>query len=171
MLGKVKDFQLLKFLGKGTFGAVYTARREADGNTYAIKKVDTRRMPLKERQESVNEIRVLASIQGAHVITFYEAFVESDILYIVTELATHGDLLAYLKNARRKGPLPEATVWSLFIQMTLGIQTLHDRNILHRDLKAANVFMFANGYLWMCYGISAGMDMTMCVLYFLREID
>ena len=126
---------------------MYTARREADGNTYAIKKVDTRRMPLKERQESVNEIRVLASIQGAHVITFYEAFVESDILYIVTELATHGDLLAYLKNARRKGPLPEATVWSLFIQMTLGIQTLHDRNILHRDLKAANVFMFANGYL------------------------
>jgi serine/threonine protein kinase len=147
MLGKVKDFQLLKFLGKGTFGAVYTARREADGNTYAIKKVDTRRMPLKERQESVNEIRVLASIQGAHVITFYEAFVESDILYIVTELATHGDLLAYLKNARRKGPLPEATVWSLFIQMTLGIQTLHDRNILHRDLKAANVFMFSNNYL------------------------
>ena len=38
-------------------------------------------------------------------------------------------------------------MWSLFIQMTLGIQTLHDRNILHRDLKAANVFMFSNNYL------------------------
>ena len=77
-LGQINGFQLLKFLGKGTFGAVYQARREADGKIYAIKKVDTRRMPLKERQESVNEIRVLASIQGAHVITFYEAFVESD---------------------------------------------------------------------------------------------
>ena len=49
---------------------------------------------------------MLASIQGAHVITFYEAFVESDILYIVTEPETHGDLLAYLKNARRRARCP-----------------------------------------------------------------
>ena len=37
-LGKVNGFQLIKFLGKGTFGAVYEARREADSRTYAIKK-------------------------------------------------------------------------------------------------------------------------------------
>ena len=90
---------------------------------------------------------MLASIAGAHVITFYEAFVDADILYIITEFATHGDLLGYLKNAKRKGQVPEATVWSLFIQMCLGVQSLHDKNILHRDLKAANVFMFSNSYL------------------------
>ena len=146
-LGNVRDFELLKFLGKGTFGAVYQARRQEDKKVYAIKKVDTRRMPHKERAESVNEIRVLASISGPHVITFYEAFVDADILYIVTEFATHGDMLGYLKNAKRKGQLPEATVWSLFIQMCLGVQSLHDKNILHRDLKAANVFMFSNSYL------------------------
>ena len=146
-LGNVRDFELLKFLGKGTFGAVYQARRGEDKKIYAIKKVDTRRMSTKERSESVNEIRVLASISGPHVITFFEAFVDADILYIVTEFATHGDLLGYLKNAKRKGQLPEATVWSLFIQMCLGVQSLHEKNILHRDLKAANVFMFSNSYL------------------------
>ena len=67
-VGRVRDFELLKFLGKGAFGAVYQARRAADKKTYAIKKVDTRRMPTKERVESVNEIRVLASISGPHVI-------------------------------------------------------------------------------------------------------
>ena len=77
-LGKVNGFQLLKFLGKGTFGAVYQARREQDGKIYAIKKVDCRRMNAKERAEAVNEIRVLASVTGEHVITFYEAFVEVD---------------------------------------------------------------------------------------------
>jgi NIMA (never in mitosis gene a)-related kinase len=146
-LGNVRDFELLKFLGKGTFGAVYQARRAEDKKIYAIKKVDTRRMSNKERTESVNEIRVLASISGPHVITFFEAFVDADILYIVTEFATHGDLLGYLKNAKRNGQLPEATVWALFIQMCLGVQSLHDKNILHRDLKAANVFMFSNSYL------------------------
>ena len=54
--------------------------------------VDTRSMTSTERSDSVNEIRVLASISGAHVISFYEAFVDADILYIVTELGTHGDL-------------------------------------------------------------------------------
>ena len=133
-LGNVRDFELLKFLGKGTFGAVYQARRAEDKKIYAIKKVDTRRMSTKERTESVNEIRVLASISGPHVITFFEAFVDADILYIVTEFATHGDLLGYLKNAKRSGQLPEATVWPLFIQMCLGVQSLHDKNILHRGL-------------------------------------
>jgi len=146
-LGNVRDFELLKFLGKGTFGAVYQARRAEDKRIYAIKKVDTRRMSTKERTESVNEIRVLASLSGPHVITFNEAFVDADILYIVTEFATHGDLLGYLKHAKRNGQLPEATVWALFIQMCLGVQSLHDKNILHRDLKAANVFMFSNSYL------------------------
>ena len=147
MLGRVNGFTLLKFLGKGTFGAVYQARREEDGRTYAIKKVDTRRMGSKERAEAVNEIRVLASVAGPHVITFYEAFVEADILYIITEYATHGDLFNYLKGARRRGQLAESTIWSLFIQMCLGVRTLHDKNILHRDLKAANVFMCSSSYL------------------------
>ena len=49
-------------------------------------------MSTAERSDSVNEIRVLASISGAHVISFYEAFVDASILYIVTELGTHGDL-------------------------------------------------------------------------------
>lgn len=146
-LGRINGFQLLKFLGKGTFGAVYQARREADGKIYAIKKVDTRKMTAKERAEAVNEIRVLASVSGEHVITFYEAFVEQDILYIVTEFATHGDLMQLLKNKRRAGHLPEATVWSYFIQMCLGIKAMHDNNILHRDLKAANVFMCSPSYL------------------------
>ena len=144
---QVNGFVLLKFLGKGTFGAVYQARREADDKIYAIKKVDTRRMSAKERADAVNEIRVLASVSGPHVITFYEAFVDADILYIVTEFAGHGDLLGYLKSKRRQGNIPEQTIWSLFIQMCLGTKTMHDANILHRDLKAANVFMCSPNYL------------------------
>lgn len=146
-LGRVNGFTLTRLLGKGTFGTVYQATRETDGRTYAIKKVDTRKMGAKDRAEAVNEIRILASIAGAHIISFFEAFVEQDILYIITEFATHGDLFGYLKDARKKGPIKEATVWSLFIQMALGLKSLHDRNILHRDLKGANIFMCSDTYI------------------------
>mmetsp|Transcript_41070 Transcript_41070/g.136086 ORF Transcript_41070/g.136086 Transcript_41070/m.136086 type:complete len:577 (+) Transcript_41070:83-1813(+) len=146
-LGRVRGFTLTKLLGKGTFGTVYQATRDTDGKNYAIKKVDTRRMGAKDRAEAVNEIRVLASVAGAHIITFFEAFVESDVLYIVTEFATSGDLFGYLKEARKRGPLREEVVWSLFIQMLLGLKSLHDRNILHRDLKGANIFMCSRDFI------------------------
>ena len=74
-------------------------------------------------------------------------FHDTEHLYIVTELASHGDLQAFLKNKRRAGHLPEATVWSFFIQMCLGVKTMHENNILHRDLKAANVFLCSNTFV------------------------
>ena len=104
MLGTVRGFQLQKFLGKGTFGAVYMAKREKDGKMYAIKKVDTKKMNDSDRAEAVNEIRILASIAGNHTITFYEAFVHQDMLYIVTDFASHGDLQKLYDSGKVRGP-------------------------------------------------------------------
>mmetsp|Transcript_2232 Transcript_2232/g.6734 ORF Transcript_2232/g.6734 Transcript_2232/m.6734 type:complete len:590 (+) Transcript_2232:71-1840(+) len=143
----IKDFQLKKFLGKGSYGSVYMAIRQSDGKQYAIKKVDTRRMNNKERAEAVNEIRVLASVGGPFNIRFLEAFVDADVLYIVTEFAGHGDLFGWLKTKKGRGPLKEQTVWSYFLQMCLGLQSLHDKRILHRDLKSANVFMMSDKHI------------------------
>eukprot|EP00303_Exanthemachrysis_gayraliae_P001511 CAMPEP_0205998344 /NCGR_PEP_ID=MMETSP1464-20131121/189_1 /ASSEMBLY_ACC=CAM_ASM_001124 /TAXON_ID=119497 /ORGANISM="Exanthemachrysis gayraliae, Strain RCC1523" /LENGTH=330 /DNA_ID=CAMNT_0053371487 /DNA_START=79 /DNA_END=1068 /DNA_ORIENTATION=+ len=143
----LKDFQLKKFLGKGSFGAVYMATRQSDGKHYAIKKVDTRRMNVKERQEAVNEIRVLASVGGPYNIRFLEAFVDADILYIVTEFASNGDLFGWIKQRKSRGPLKESTVWSFLIQMCHGLHSLHEKNILHRDLKSANVFMMSDKHI------------------------
>lgn len=104
-------------------------------------------MNTKERQEAVNEIRVLASVGGPFNIRFLEAFVDADVLYIVTEFAGNGDLFGWLKARKGRGPLKEATVWSFLIQMCYGLLSLHERNILHRDLKSANVFMMNDKHL------------------------
>ena len=50
-----------------------------------MKQINTRNMSHKERQDAVNEIRILASVVNPYVISFCEAFVEDDILYIITE--------------------------------------------------------------------------------------
>jgi NIMA (never in mitosis gene a)-related kinase len=140
--GTVKDFVIQKFLGQGSFGAVYKVKRKSDGKIYAMKQVNTRKMSQKDREVAVNEIRILASTKNQYIIKFYEAFVHDQMLYIITEYAANGDVFQRLKRMKQKRQsMPEDVVWVFFIQLCLGIQALHRNNILHRDLKSANVFL------------------------------
>lgn len=98
-------------------------------------------MTPKEREESINEVRLLASINHPNVLKFCEAFIQSDQLYIVTELAAQ-DLDSRLAAKRRTGSsLREETVWAYFIQIVLGLKSLHQAGVLHRDLKPQNLFL------------------------------
>ena len=125
-----------------SYGAVYKCTRSGDGLPYATKQINTRNMSHKERQDAVNEIRILASVVNPYVIRFCEAFVEDDMLYIITEYANHGDLFKRLQRLKqRHQSLPEDACWIYFIQLCLGVQALHRNSILHRDLKSANVFL------------------------------
>ena len=61
-MSKISDFQVIKKLGDGAFSAVYSAKRNSDGTMYAIKKVKMGKLSEKEKQNALNEIRILASI-------------------------------------------------------------------------------------------------------------
>ena len=100
-----------------------------------------RNLSQQERQEAVNEIRLLASVQqNAAISGFHEAFIDGNRLCIVMEYAPFGDLSRALRKrqAQRK-LLPEDLIWSYFIQIARGLQALHAQKILHRDVKTANV--------------------------------
>ncbi|KAJ4460880.1 putative Serine/threonine-protein kinase Nek1 [Paratrimastix pyriformis] len=136
------DFEILKFLGKGSYGSVSKVLRKRDGREYALKEVNIRYMSQKEREEAVNEIRILACFNHPNIIRYCEAFIEDDKLCIITEYASHGDLLSKIKKRRASRRFfSEETIWSYFIQLCVGLQYLHARNVLHRDIKAANVFL------------------------------
>ena len=70
-------------------------------------------------------------------------------LCIVMEYADGGDLLQKITAARsgKASKLSEQTVWSYFIQLLRGLQTLHDLSIVHRDIKCANLFLTRDGVL------------------------
>lgn len=67
--------QVLKALGKGSYGTVYKVQRMEDGGVYAMKETDLTRMGAKERQDAVNEIRVLGSMKHPNVVKHHETFV------------------------------------------------------------------------------------------------
>ncbi len=140
----MKDFQVLSKLGEGAFSVVFKVRRISDGLEYALKKVRLGGLSTKERENALNEVRILASILHPNIISYKEAFIEesSSSLCIVMEYAEKGDLLGKIDcHVRSKTQFSEAELWALLVQMVCGLKALHDKKILHRDIKCANIFI------------------------------
>lgn len=64
----LRDFEQLEKIGKGSFAKVYKVRRRADGQIYALKKVELGKMKAKERENALNEIRILSSVRHPNII-------------------------------------------------------------------------------------------------------
>ena len=141
-------FEILSKLGDGTYSVVYKVKRKLDNKIYALKKVKLQNLTEKEKQNSLNEVRILASVRSTFVISYKEAFIDENdkSLCIVMEYADKGDLYQKIVQFRKlKYLIEEVDVWRIFIQMTKGLKALHDLKILHRDLKSANIFLFSDG--------------------------
>jgi len=147
-MSSIKDFEVLSTLGSGSFSSVYKVRRISDGQQYALKKVKFPALKLKERENALNEVRILASINDKNIIAYKEAFYDdaSQSLCIIMEHATGGDLMKKIETHKKQGKLiPEEMIWSYLKQMVQGIRTLHKMKILHRDIKCANIFLGDEG--------------------------
>ncbi|EKX36469.1 hypothetical protein GUITHDRAFT_155234, partial [Guillardia theta CCMP2712] len=141
--GKLSEFKNLTLIGKGSFGKVYRAVRLSDNIEYALKELDMRPMQQREREDCVNEVRILASSTcNPYIVRYFDAFMEGESLWIVTELARGGDMDAKVKRHQKRGEyMPEDMIWNFFIQICQGLKHLHSANILHRDIKAPNIFI------------------------------
>jgi len=140
----IKDFQILSKLGEGAYSVVYKVKRLTDGNEYALKRVKLLNLNDKEKENALNEIRILASIRNPSVICYKEAFWEnkSNSLCIIMEYANDGDLYQKITYHKKKGIyVDEKEIWNILIQVIRGLKALHDLKIYHRDLKSANVFI------------------------------
>ena len=101
-------------------------------------------MPKSEREASLLEAKLLSALHHPNIVTCYESFTERGRLCIVMDYCAGGDLYQRLK--RQKGVLlAEDRILDWFTQMCLGLKHVHDRKVLHRDLKTQNVFMTADG--------------------------
>ena len=109
-----------------------------------MKKVKMGTLSQKERENALNEVRILASIEHETIIGYKEAFFEeaSQSLCLVMDYADDEDLYQkILQKQKNRTWFDEGIVWRVFLQMIRALDVLHSRKILHRDLKSANVFL------------------------------
>ena len=144
----IDDFEIGKILGKGAYSSVVLVKRHKDSKTYAMKRVKISQLSPKDKQNALNEIRILASLSHINIIGYKEAFFDdiTQTLNIVMEYAEDGDLQSKIKsNKKKKLFFSEETIWNILIQILEGINYLHENKIMHRDLKSANIFINKNG--------------------------
>ena len=144
----MNGFEEISKLGEGAYSIVLKVRRKADNNIYALKKVKLLKLSEKEKQNALNEVRILASVKSNFVISYKEAFFEEkeSSLGIVMEYADKGDLYQRITEYKKKHiTFEESEIWRILIQLVKGLKALHELKILHRDLKSANVFLFSDG--------------------------
>jgi NIMA (never in mitosis gene a)-related kinase len=144
----MENFEIISKLGAGGFSKVYKVKRKIDNQIYALKKVHILNLSEKQKLSSLNEIRVLASINSKYVVNYKEAFLDEkdSTLCLVMEYADRGDLANRIKEQKKKGKyFNERDIWRVFIQLVKGLKALHDLKILHRDIKSSNIFLFSDG--------------------------
>ena len=102
----------------------------------------------KEKENALNEVRILASLNKRNIIGYKEALYDeaSGCLVIIMEYAENGDIAGMIKQKiKQQKQFEESEIWKALVHMTLGLKTLHDKDIFHRDLKCANIFCTADG--------------------------
>ena len=143
---RMEDFNVIKKLGQGSFGVVYSVIRKGrpGGETLVVKQINMG--PHKsDQEEAINECRVLAKLDNKHVVKYHESFIDvGNKLCIVMEFAPKGTLHDLIQS-RRGQPFSEDTVWKMLLQSTLGLHHIHGHKILHRDVKSENIFLDAGG--------------------------
>ena len=144
----MNDFQIISKLGEGAYSTVFKVKRIIDNKIYALKKVKLLNLSEKEKENYLNEVRILASVKSNFVVSYKEAFFDEkdNTLCIIMEFADRGDLYQKIVQHKKSAILfEESDIWRIFIQLVKGLKSLHDLKILHRDMKSANVFLFSNG--------------------------
>jgi NIMA (never in mitosis gene a)-related kinase 1/4/5 len=91
-------------VGEGAYSQVFRVKRISDGAEYAMKKVKMIKLSDREKQNALNEVRILASIQHPNIIGYKEAFFEeaTHCLCIIMEYADGGDLLKLISNHKKR---------------------------------------------------------------------
>ncbi|XP_017316624.1 serine/threonine-protein kinase Nek1 isoform X3 [Ictalurus punctatus] len=137
-------YEKVKKIGEGSFGKAILVKSKEDGHQYVIKEIGISRMSNKERQESRKEVAVLANMSHPNIVQYKESFEEKGCLYIVMDYCEGGDLFKKINN--QKGLLfPEEQILDWFVQICLALKHVHDRKILHRDIKSQNIFLTKDG--------------------------
>jgi NIMA (never in mitosis gene a)-related kinase 1/4/5 len=137
----IAQFEILGKLGEGAFSTVFKVRRRSDNEIYAMKKVKFNPLSAREKDNALNEVRILASFDHPNIIAYKEAFFDEGVtLCIITEFAESGDLLAKIEaHKKNRTRFAENEIWDTLIQICRGLHVLHSNRILHRDIKVKNI--------------------------------
>ena len=138
------NYEIVKVVGEGSYGKALLAKRRSDNLQCILKQINITKLSRQEAMFTKQEASLLSKLNHPNIVTFIESFTTPNSVYIVMEFADRGDLSKLIRDQRGRF-FHENIVTDVFLQMSLGLKHIHDRKILHRDLKTANIFLTRSG--------------------------
>lgn len=141
----VEDFELLKVVGKGSFGKVMQVRKKDTGDIYAMKVLKKEQL-VKRKQvaHTKTERKVLENIIHPYIVSLRFAFQSDSKLYMILDYFNGGELFFHLKS---NGRFDEGRAKFYAAEITLALECLHTNTIVYRDLKPENVLLDEDGHI------------------------
>lgn len=150
------SFEVLRLLGKGTFGQVYQVKKKDNGRIYAMK-ILSKKLIVKKKEiaHTIGERNILVRTSAAaspFIVGLKFSFQTPMDLYLVTDYMSGGELFWHLQKEGRFG---EDRAKFYIAELVLALEHLHDNDIVYRDLKPENILLDANGHIALCdFGLS-----------------
>ncbi|XP_034556765.1 serine/threonine-protein kinase SIK2 [Notolabrus celidotus] len=135
---RVGFYDIERTLGKGNFAVVKLARHRITKTEVAIKIIDKTQLDAVNLEKIYREVQIMKMLDHPHIIKLYQVMETKNMLYLVTEYAKNGEIFDYLA---KHGRLSELEARRKFWQILSAVEYCHNRNIVHRDLKAENLLL------------------------------
>lgn len=152
-----KDYEDIQVIGSGGFGRVFKAKHRIDGKTYAIKRVTY------NTSKALREVKALAALNHVNIVQYHICWLGEDYdfeesldndydfeqsvsrpktqcLFIQMEFCDKGTLEQWLENGMLNNTDKDLLL-ELFEQITTGVEYIHSKGLIHRDLKPGNIFL------------------------------